>query len=194
MPNSQAGPLLVLRLVLLLLPGGLLARWELRHDFICREERRALDTGPALHTLPRKALCPFSGYPGKSIPLSLCPSLSLKACFRDHGTCDVELSSIKFLKQPVQLTESRAQDAAGRGEWRSRRARRLRRLRLAYGTGEQGGSLGSGWGIEDSSPESQLASPPPSPQASYLYRWSLSPEAPEDSPVPVYRETDTCVG
>lgn len=123
-----------------------------------------------------------------------CPAPSLKACFRDHGTCDVELSSIKFLKQPVQLTESRAQDATGRGEWRSRRARRLRRLRLAYGTGEQGGSLGSGWGIEDSSPESQLASPPPSPQASYLYRWSLSPEAPEDSPVPVYREMDTCVG
>lgn len=73
-PNSQAGPFLVLRLVLLL-PGGLLARWELRHYFICREERRAVDTGPAFYTLPRKALCPFSCYSGKSLPLHLCPAL-----------------------------------------------------------------------------------------------------------------------
>lgn len=34
----------------------------------------------------------------------------------------------------------------------------------------------------------------PSSQAPHLYRWSLSPEAPEDSPDPVYREKDTCVG
>lgn len=46
MSNSQAGPFLVLRLVFLLVPCGLLARWELRHYFICREERKAPGMGP----------------------------------------------------------------------------------------------------------------------------------------------------
>lgn len=57
------------------------------------------------------------------------------------------------------------------------------------------GAWVQGWGVQASSPESHLASPPPHPrsQAPYLYRWSLSPEAPEDSPDPIYRE-DTGMG
>lgn len=51
-----------------------------------------------------------------------------------------------------------------------------------------------GWGVQTSLPKSQLVSPSPSSQAPHLYRWSLSPEAPEDSPDPVYREKDTHVG
>ena len=55
---------------------------------------------------------------------------------------------------------------------------------------ERGWELGFRGG--EYKPESQLATPSPHPQSSHLYRWSLSPEDPEDSPGPIYREGHVC--
>lgn len=104
--------------------------------------------GYALASLPFKACVPLAATLGSLYPLVSalpCPH-PIKSSPSNPGTCDVELSSIKFLKQSVQLTETRAQDTTGRGERRGRRSRRLRGPGLAYRTGKQGGSLGSGVG------------------------------------------------